>query len=42
MCIINIPRINAQLFIELTKNFLINTFTIMKQIKKELIKQIKV
>lgn len=42
LCIINIPRINAQLFLELTKKLLINTFTIMKQIGKELIKQIKV
>nr|UTT73802.1 Ycf1 [Trichosanthes dunniana] len=39
---INIPRINVQLFIDSMKKILLNPFPIMKQIKKELIKQIKV
>ncbi|KAL0532588.1 hypothetical protein IC582_031222 [Cucumis melo] len=38
---INMPR-NGQLFIESIKKNLLNPFSIMNQIKKELIKQIKV
>ena len=37
-----VPRINGQLFPTLTTKILINTFTIMMQVEKELIKLIKV